>query len=262
MNSFNQQRNLLNRAVSYVFVCGVLAVGAWAQDTSTTTVQHGPSSFDTQVRNAQVVYVEGNDLVLKLENGRVEHLVVPDSDKFHVDGQEVTVHDLKPGTKLTETITTTISPRYVNTVRTIEGKVWHVNAPKTVILTLGDGANKQYTVPDHAKFTVNGQAGKTVFDLKKGMQVQATVVTDSTHDVIEQSKAVVGQAPPSPETPQQVGTLLIVRPQAVEPITAASAEHLPQELPSTGSALPLIGLLGTLAIAASFGLGAIRRLAV
>jgi len=261
MNSFNQHRNLLNRAVSYVFVCGVLAVGAWAQDTSTTTVQHGPSSFDTQVRNAEVVYVEGNDLVLKLENGRVEHLVVPDSDKFHVDGQEVTVHDLKPGTKLTETIATTISPRYVNTVRTIEGKVWHVNAPKTVILTLGDGTNKQYTVPDHAKFTINGEK-KTVFELRKGMKVQATVVTDSTHDVIEQSKAVVGEAPSSPETPQQVGTLLIVRPQAVEPITAASAEHLPQELPSTGSTFPLIGLLGMLAVAASFGLTAIRRLLV
>ena len=45
-------------------------------------------------------------------------------------------------------------------------------------------------------------------------------------------------------------------------ITTASAEQLPQELPSTASPLPLIGLLGSLAIAASFGLKAIRKLAM
>ena len=69
---------------------------------------------------------------------------------------------------------------------------------------------------------------------------------------------VIGTAP-LPETPQQVGTLLIVRPRPVEPITAASAEQLPPELPSTASPLPLIG---SLAIAASFGLKAIRKLAM
>src|SRR6476646_531606 len=208
MNSMNKLKSMLGRGAALLFVFAMAAFGTWAQDTSTTTVQHGPSSFDTQVRNAEVVYVEGNDLVLKLENGRLEHLVVPDSDKFHVDGRERTVYDLKPGTKLTETITTTTSPRYVNTIRTIEGKVWHVSAPKTVILSLGDGTQKQYTVPDHAKFTIDGQSGKTVFDLKKGMRVQATVVADSAHDVIEQSKTVVGQAPPTLEIPEQVGTLL------------------------------------------------------
>jgi len=208
MNHLNRKSGLMTRAAGCIIACAVLGIGVWAQDTSVTTVQHGPSSFDTQVRNAEVVYVEGNDLVLKLENGRLEHLVVPDSDKFHVDGRELTVYDLKPGTKLTETITTTTSPRYVNTIRTIEGKVWHVSAPKTVILSLGDGTQKQYTVPDHAKFTIDGQSGKTVFDLKKGMRVQATVVADSAHDVIEQSKTVVGQAPPTLEIPEQVGTLL------------------------------------------------------
>jgi hypothetical protein len=52
-----------------------------------------------------VVYVSGNDLVVKLEDGRVEHMVVPDSDKFHIDGRQVSGYDLKLGTKLTETMT-------------------------------------------------------------------------------------------------------------------------------------------------------------
>ena len=187
-------------------------------------------------------------------------MVVPDSDKFHIDGRELSVDGLKPGMKLTESIITTTTPRYVNTVRTIEGKVWHVNAPKTVILSFPDGTNKRYSVPDHAKFTINGEK-KSVFDLRKGMKVLATVVTDETQTVSESAKRVVGEAP-VPETPQQVGTLLIIRPRMVEPITTASAEPLPQELPKTGSTLPLIGLLGTLAVAASFGLRAIRKLAM
>ena len=83
----------------------------------------GKSSFETQVRNTEVVYVEGNDLVLKLENGRLEHMIVPDTDKFHIDGRELNVSELTPGMKLTESIITTTTPRYVNTVRTIEGKV-------------------------------------------------------------------------------------------------------------------------------------------
>ena len=69
--------------------------------------QHGLSEYETSVsvRNAKVVYVSGNDLLIKLEDRRVEHMVVPDSDKFHIDGREVSVYDLKPGTKLTETTT-------------------------------------------------------------------------------------------------------------------------------------------------------------
>jgi hypothetical protein len=260
MNSSNTKQGGMIRAVAYVFICIAAAVGAWSQDTTSTTVQHGPSSFDTQVRNAEVIYVEGNHLVVKTENGAVEDFNVPDGEKFTVDGKGVAVGDLAVGTKLTQTITTTTTPRRVTSIRTIKGKVWHVNAPKSVILTLPDGKNKQYTVPDHAKFTLDGQPGKTVFDLKKGMNVEATVVTDSTHDVIEESKNVVGQAPAPPDTPQEVGILLIVMPMPAAPMTMASAEQPPQKLPKTGTSLPLIGLLGALAVAMSVGMRSIRRL--
>lgn len=127
MSSLTKVTRLLGRGATGAFVFAMVAVGAWAQDTSTTTIQHGTSSFDTQVRNAEVVYVEGNDLVLRLEDGKIEHLVVPESDKFTIDGKDVTVHDLTPGTKLTQTIMTTTAPRYVTTVRTLKGKVRHVN---------------------------------------------------------------------------------------------------------------------------------------
>jgi len=120
-----------------------------------------------------------------------------------------------------------------------------------------DGTNKQYTVPGHAEFTINGKKA-TVFQLRKGMKVQATVITDAPETVLESNKHVVAQAPPSPELPLRVGTLLILTPEPTEPTTLASAEQIPQELPKTGSSLPLIGLLGTLALTTALGLQAIR----
>lgn len=247
---------LLGKGAASVFVVALVAIGSWAQDTTITTTQHGVPSYSTEAKNAEIVYVEGNDLVLKLENGRVEHLVVPDSDKFTIDGKEVTVHELVPGTKLTQTITTTTTPRYVNTVRTIEGKVWHVNAPNSVILTLPDNKNQRFEVPDHAKFSIDGQ-NKTVWDLRKGMKIKATVVTDDEHTVVERNKLAFGQAPP-PATPREVGVLLFRLPQP-EPVTLASAEPAADTLPKTGTLFPLMGLLGLSGIGASLALGAVRR---
>jgi hypothetical protein len=260
MSRLNRMSRLLGRGAAGVFVFAMAVLGTWAQDSTTTTVRHGDSSFDTQVRNAEVVYVEGNDLVLKLEDGKVEHLVVPDSDKFTINGSDVTVHELAPGTKLTQTITTATAPRYVTTIRTLKGKVWHVNAhASTVILTLPDYTSQAYKIPNHAKITVEGQP-KTVFDLRKGMNVVATIVTDDTHTVIERSRSVVGQAPPAPATPQEVGMLLFFQPTpTAAPVMVASTEQPASTLPKTGTLLPLAGLLGTLAVAMSLGLGAVRQ---
>lgn len=242
-----------------ILLSSVSAGVVHAQDTTTTTVKHGASSYDTQVTNAEVVYVQGNSLVLRMDDGRVEHFVVPDSDRFTVNGQQVTVSDLTPGTKLTQTITTTSTPRYVTTVRTIKGTVWHVNAPRSVILRLPDNTNQVFDVPDHATFTIGGQP-KTVFDLRKGMNVEATVVTDSEETVVAQDRSVVAQLP-RPATPSEVGVLLIIRSRV--PWTSASSTTQPAEtaeaLPKTASLTPLAGLLGLLAITLSVGLTKIRR---
>lgn len=234
---------------------------AQAQDTTTSNIRHGEPSHETKVRNAQVVYVEGNDLVLKLESGRVEHLIVPSDEKFNIDGQEVTVSDLKAGTKLTQTIITTTTPRYVNTVRTLRGRVWHVNAPGSLILTLPDGTNQPYKVPSHAKFTINGQK-KTVFDLKKGMKLEATIITDEPQTVVEHSKSTVGLGPAT-ATPPLLGVLLIEKAapaaQEVEEASSVTAYHV-DTLPNTGTNLPLVGLLGIFGIGSAVVLGTIRKL--
>jgi hypothetical protein len=267
MKNLRTIANIAFRYALYAITFATLTAGVWAQDSTTTSVHHHYPSYKTDVRNAKVVYVEGNNLVLKLENGKVEHLIVPDSDRFLVDGKSITVADLTPGTSLTQTITTTTTPRYVKTVRVLKGKVWHVNPPNNVILTLPDNTNQAYTIPSHAKISLNGKKA-TAFDLRRGMMLEATIVTDEPQTVVTQSKTVVGQAPP-PATPPMVGVLLI-QPLRVTAVPAAASveptapatvatEEAPAVLPKTGSPLPLVGLLGALAIGMSFGLGAVRK---
>ena len=84
-----------------------------------------------------MVYVSGNNLVVKKDDGTIVHFPkVSENMRATVDGKQVGIHDLKPGMKLERTITTTSTPRTVKTVETVTGTVWHVNAPNFVILKL------------------------------------------------------------------------------------------------------------------------------
>ena len=130
------------------------AMTLMAQERSTTSVTPGTSSATTQVERAEVTYVSGNELVVKMDTGEVRYITVPDSARATVDGKEVTIRDLKPGMKLQRTITTTQTPKTVTTVRTVTGKVFAVTAPLHVILSFPDGSpNKQYKVPKDQRYS-------------------------------------------------------------------------------------------------------------
>jgi hypothetical protein len=242
-------------------VCIAFASAMLSQETSKTETKQGPGSSQVQVERGEVVYVSGNELVVKMESGEVRHVTVPDSARATVDGKQLSVHELKPGMKLQRTITTTTTPKTVTTVRTVSGKVWQVSAPNSVILTLADGTNKQYKIPKGQKFMIDGQE-KTAFDLRKGMNVSATVVTAVPETVVAQQRSVTGSAPPPPPTPPAEGALLIETP-APAPVAAAPAPSAPEppptSLPKTGSVIPLIGLLGLLCSGLSIGLRMLRR---
>jgi hypothetical protein len=201
MKTVEHTTKLVSRLLLAGAFCLVFAVALQAQDTTKTNAKQGPGSTQVQVERGEVVYVSGNDLVVKMENGEVRHVTVPDSVRATVDGKELSVHELKPGMKLQRTITTTSTPKTVTTVRTIQGKVFHVNAPSSVILTLPDGTNKQYKVPKGQKFTIGGEE-KTVFDLRKGMNVAATVLTQVPETVVAQQRNVTGSAPNPPGDPR------------------------------------------------------------
>ena len=136
---------------------------ASAQDTSTSSTQTGQSTVTTEVKSGTIVYASGNDVVVKLDDGTVKHVVVPESTTITVDGKDLTVHDLQPGMKVTRKITTTTTPVTVQTVRTVKGKVWYVSPPHTLILSFPDGTNKKYNVPDGAMLSLTLTARSSRF---------------------------------------------------------------------------------------------------
>jgi hypothetical protein len=207
-----------------------------------------------------------------MDNGEVRHLTVPDTARATVDGKEVTIRDLKPGMKLQRTITTTTTPRTVTTVRTITGRVVQVMPPLNVILALPDAQNKRYQIPKDQVFMIDGEK-KTAFDLRPGMSVTATVVTQAPEVVSSEQRVVTGTAPPPsppPATPPPQSVLLIEVPVPA-PVAAAppaapapaaapqAAEPAPVQLPKTASPVPLAGLIGLLLVSASLGLRALRH---
>ncbi len=245
----------------------VLAVGAFciafvtstrAQvQTSTTTTQH-PSTREVTVEHAEVLAVEGNDLLLKMDDGSIRHIPnVPESDKVEVDGRQLGIHDLKPGMKLQHTLTVTTTPQVVTTVQTVTGKVWHVTPPLSVILTLEDGTHQSFKIPKDQKFNVQGTM-TDAWGLKKGMVVTATKIVEVPETVVAHERKMTGSMPPPPPAPPADVPILVVVSQPTPATTTSAEASAPEKLPKTASELPLVGLLGLLCIFASFGVRFLR----
>jgi hypothetical protein len=242
--------------VGAVCLAFTLSMSAQVQ-TKTSTAGH-KATIVTQVERGEVVYVSGNDLVVKMEDGTIRHFAnVPESARATVDGKQLGIHDLKPGMKLERTISTTSVSKTITTVQSVTGKVWNVNPPLSVILTLADGSNQQFKIPKNQKFNVDGQM-VDAWGLKKGMNISATKIVEVPVVSVSEQRNVTGSAPvvaaaPPPPPPPPDTPILIAELEAPEPAPA------PTELPKTASPLPLIGLLGLLSLASSLGLRTARK---
>jgi len=253
MNSrIESARVWLVLAVGAMFLAFTVGLSAQVQTQTSTT--KGAHSQEVTVERGEVVYVTGNDLVVKMEDGTIRHVAnVPESARVTVEGQQLGIHDLKPGMKLQRTITVTKTPTVITTVKTVTGKVWHVTPPSTVVLTLEDGTNQQFKIPKDQKFNVDGQM-TDAWGLKKGMKISATKVVEEPVDVYDRHTKLAGTMPPPPPPPPPVDVPILVAEATPPPAPAAA----PAELPKTGSILPLIGLLGGLSLLSSLGLKVIR----
>lgn len=246
--------------VLLAFLCA-MTVNVAAQDVmhppTTKTVGDPTHAVEpTHVQNAEVIHVSGHELVVKLQNGKLEMLNLEENAKFQVDGKDLTIHELTPGTRLSQDIHTVTTPQEVTTLRTLNGRVWHVNAAKEhLIIALPEGGTSEFTVPNDTVFHIDGQ-DKTLFDLRKGMKISATVATIEPVDSISRHTVVTGQAPPTPAVAFE-GPMLIEESRESPVMTATIQE--PAVLPQTGSLVPLIGLIGILCIGLYAGLRILHR---
>jgi len=240
----------------------------------------GASSEKTEQLNGTVIAVDGNHLAVRMADGGIRTFNVPESRRFLIDGRELTVGQLKPGTKLTATVTTTTTPITDRTTTVGTGKVWFVSG-NTVIITLPNNENRQYKVGENYRFNIGGEKA-SVHELRKGMTISAEKIVEEPRVEIASNIAVTGEAPPAPSPrvatapppvkPSALGTVATPVPAPVEPsapVAAAPApqpvhpvehaEAAPAELPKTASPVPLIGLLGLGSLGASFLVRKLRQ---
>jgi len=246
MISIGSSKTVLQCLLAGGALCVAFSLPAAAQVKSSETVEHGTSIKQVNIERGEIMYVSGNDLVIRMEDGSLRDFFdVPDSSTITVDGRQLNVHQLKAGMKVEKQTITTSTPRTITKVETVTGKVCHVAPPSSVILTLEDGTNQSFKIPKGQKFTIDGQE-TDAFGLKKGMKISAQRITEVPETVVTQEVRRTGTMPPPPPPPKQDIPVLIVRVPAQAPIQTAAAEPAPTKLPKTASFLPLLGLLGML----------------
>src|SRR6185436_7225796 len=102
------------------------------------------------------VHAVGNNLVVKLQDGSVQHFVIPEDQTFDVDGKPVKTNDLKPGTRLMQVITTTTKDVMVSSIRNVDLTVIQV-IPPHLNVQQSDGTQKVLTVPEGTMFEIDGK---------------------------------------------------------------------------------------------------------
>ena len=184
--------------VATTTACLAFTLSLSAQVETKTTTATGQPTVVTKVERGEVVTVSGNDLVVKMADGTIRNFEnVPESARVTVDGKQLGIHDLKPGMKLQRTITTTSTPMTITTVQTVKGKVWAITPPLSIILTLEDGKNQQFKIPEDQKFNVDGQM-VDAWGVRKGMIITATKIVEQPATEVTQEKTVTGELRQSP----------------------------------------------------------------
>ena len=182
-----------------IFAAGMLCLplvpSTSAQVQTQTTTTSGVPTQEVKIESGEVVAVKGNDLFVKMDDGSIRDFPnIPESAKATVDGRQLGIHELKPGMKLARATVTTTTPQVVTTVETVTGKVWHVTPPSSVILTLENGKNEEFRIPDGQKFMVDGTE-TDAWGLKQGMVVTAAKVVETPVTNISKQRAVAGTMP-------------------------------------------------------------------
>lgn len=240
------------RVVLSLSVIGLAADTAVARQGRTT---------QTEVRSFQVVWVDGNTVILRGDEGAQE-ITVPDDFRFTVDGRQVSVRELRPGMKGTATITTTTTVTPVQVTEVRNGEVLQV-AGNSIMVREADGV-RRYTEAQanqrNAQIIRNGRPAR-FRDLRRGDRLSATIVTSGEPEVVTEKEVqatLAGMPAPAAPVSQRAGSTPASA-ASPTPGAAAAPSGAARTLPSTASPLPLVGLLGAASLAIGSLLTARRR---
>ncbi len=246
------------RGLLVAALVGALASGAAAQTTTAT-----------QTKDFEVIAVNGSNLVVRLPEGMRE-MNVPDTFRFTVNGQAMSVHELQPGMKGTATITTTTTTTPVTVTDVKNGEVVMTGPGTIYVRTGGDvkAFNEAEIQKRGVKLTKDGRPAQ-LSDFRSGDRLSAVIVTSGPPRVVTEQEVratLARSAPPTAAAPPSVPAAPPPsRAPAPTPARAAAASQNPapappaqapaggstRTLPRTATELPLITLTGL----AALGLG-------
>jgi hypothetical protein len=251
-------RSAIARAIlAAALVCSA-AVASQAQTTATAT----------ETKAFEVLAVDGNQLVVRLPEGTRE-LTVADDFRFTVNGQQLSVRQLKTGMKGTAVITTrtTVTPVTVTEVK--NGTVAMQTGMSIVVRT--DEGLKSFTQGDIDKRGVkiirNGQPA-AVSDFRQGDRLSATIITSLPPKVVTEKEvqatlAAAGGAG-SAGAAASGGSGRAAGSGSATASNSASAGGASgggaRTLPKTASQWPLLGFASALSLAMGLALTLRRRL--
>ena len=272
---------------SMTSITGVAMAAAVVCLTAVASLAQTTTSSET--KSFEVLAVDGNQLDVKLPEGTRE-LTVPDDFRFTVNGQQMSVHQLKPGMKGTATITTrtTLTPV---TVTEIKNGTVVVKSGAGVIVRTGEGV-KSFSQGDvdkrGVKIVKDGQPVQ-ISELHEGDRLSATIITSLPPKVMTEREvnatlaaarasggaAAPAPAPAAPARSASAGSSASSGSAASSRTTAPTSSTAPagssgsarqsasagRTLPKTASSWPLVGLLSVVSLAIGFALTIRRRLA-
>jgi len=247
----------MTRALSQVVVAaaflGLTAAGSLAQQTSSTS----------QTKSFTVLAVEGNTLVVKLPEGTRE-LTVPDDFRFTINGQPMSVHELRVGMNGTATITTRTTVIPVSVTEVKNGTV-ALKSGGTVMVRTAEGV-KSFSQGDidkrGVKIYMDGKPVQIV-DLHEGDKLSATIVTSRPPRIVSEREVRASTNAPAP-APVPESTRAAAAPAPEPLVTRAPAPQAapapgPRTLPKTASSWPLLMLVSAASLAIWLALSLKRR---
>ena len=198
---------------------GILFAGAPSAQTTTKV----------DVRNFEVISVDGNKLVVRDERGTNE-LTVPNDFRFTVDGKKMSVSELKAGMKGTATVTTktTIKPVVVTEIK------------EAVVLKAGPGA---MTLRDEKgvtrRFTQDQLDEQGIQIMKDGRLIRIGQIHEG--DVL--TATIISRVEPTVVTEKDVQATTLAQAKAEPkaepaPMQAATKADAPQPAPAAPPSPP------------------------
>jgi hypothetical protein len=249
-------KRVFSRVGLAVAIGCVTAVVAMAQQTSSST----------ETKSFEIIAVDGNQLIVKLPEGTRE-LTVPDDFRFTVNGQQLSVRELKAGMKGTATVTTrtTVTPVTVTEVR--NGTVVQ-RSGSTLIVRTGENVRmfSQGEIDKRGVKIVKDGKPAQLSDFREGDRLTATIVTAGPPKVMTEREVQAtvptaaaatsggaGAAGSAARAPSSAGA-------ASSSSAPASSAGASRTLPKTASSWPLLALASVLALAMGLALTLTRRL--